>query len=186
MIVPILSHRRLLHTASHGPRRFHPSSVGILFDIDGVLLKGKVVLPQAVKSLHRLHQHKVPFAFLTNGGGVTEQSKAEELSSKFRLPISPSQVILSHTPMTSLVSKYGDKPVLVLGKSSCKEVALEYGLKKPILAEEVLAWNPSIWPFKPTIDPGVRPPQNVDLNNTPISAIVSCCSFHISCSNIDH
>ncbi|KAJ3413631.1 Actin- protein 3 [Chytridiales sp. JEL 0842] len=114
--------------------------------------------------------------FLTNGGGVPEHVKAAELASKFNLDILPEQVILAHSPMASLVKKYADKPVLVLGKDTCKDVAHEYGFKKPILAEEIMAWNPSIWPFR-KVFPGTKPPTCVDLDTTPITAIMM---FHDS------
>lgn len=48
---------------------------------------------------------RVPLVFLTNGGGVTEQSRADELSSALDLPVTADMVVLSHTPLRSLVSK---------------------------------------------------------------------------------
>ena len=50
--------------------------------------------------------------------------------------------------MKSLALKYGDDPVLILGgRDSIKNVALDYGFKKPVLASEIVNSDPSIWPF---------------------------------------
>jgi ribonucleotide monophosphatase NagD (HAD superfamily) len=93
--------------------RLSPHQLGFVFDIDGVLLRGSNVLPQAIRSLNRLESLKVPFVLLTNGGGVTEAKKAEELSQRLRVDLKPSQIILSHSPMSQLVDKYRDKVVLI-------------------------------------------------------------------------
>ncbi len=55
------------------------------FDIDGVLVRGKRVLQQAIAALDKLYHppppgatvpiQRVPFVFLTNGGGVLESTK---------------------------------------------------------------------------------------------------------------
>ena len=39
------------------------------FDIDGVLVRGPEVLPGARESLRALEDARVPFVFVTNGGG---------------------------------------------------------------------------------------------------------------------
>lgn len=39
------------------------------FDIDGVLVRGQEVLPGARESLKALEDARVPFVFVTNGGG---------------------------------------------------------------------------------------------------------------------
>lgn len=39
------------------------------FDIDGVLVRGQGVLPGARESLKALEDARVPFVFVTNGGG---------------------------------------------------------------------------------------------------------------------
>lgn len=43
-------------------------TVGAVFDIDGVLIRGHAPLPGARDSLLRLNAAKVPYIFLTNGG----------------------------------------------------------------------------------------------------------------------
>ncbi|KAF9351239.1 hypothetical protein BGX26_010719 [Mortierella sp. AD094] len=120
----------------------------VVFDIDGVLIKGKQVLPQTHRALGLLQSNNVPYIFLTNGGGLTETDKAAQLSKKIGVHISPKQLILSHSPMRSLVSKYEDKNVLVVGGngSDCRNVAEHYGFKHIVTPEEVHAVYPSVCP----------------------------------------
>eukprot|EP00833_Pecoramyces_ruminatium_P008758 jgi/Orpsp1_1/1182790/evm.model.c7180000082668.1 len=121
---------------------------GIVFDIDGVLVKGKKVLPETLKTLKLLHTLHIPYMFLTNGGGKTEKKKAQELSQRFQVPIREEQVVLGHSPMRMVPDEIKDKIVLVIGPDSCKEVAKSYGFKKPIISKEVISWRPEIWPFE--------------------------------------
>ncbi|KAJ3217663.1 hypothetical protein HDU67_007486 [Dinochytrium kinnereticum] len=94
--------------------------LGIVFDIDGVLIRGKTVLPEAVRTIRKLVDMKVPFIFLTNGGGVTEEKRAEAMSRKFGVEIDPGMVVLSHSPMAPLAQQFRDDNVLILGKDTCK------------------------------------------------------------------
>ncbi|KAJ3138155.1 hypothetical protein HK100_000088 [Physocladia obscura] len=158
--------------------------IGIAFDIDGVLIKGKFVLPEGVRAIQRVKAAKVPFVLLTNGGGTTEVNKARELSEKLHTEIKSSQysnllvirkMILSHTPMAHLAKKYSQtetESVLIIGKDSCKKAALEYGFKYPILSGEILAVCPEVWPFKHSVNN--YEPTNIDRK---VGAILS---FHDS------
>jgi len=121
---------------------------GIIFDVDGVLVKGKNVLPETLKALKLLYTLHIPFMFLTNGGGKTEKKKAEELSRRFQVPIHEEQVVLGHSPMKNIPEDIKEKVVLVIGPDSIKDVAKSYGFKKPVISKEVISWRPSIWPFE--------------------------------------
>lgn len=69
-----------------------------------------------------------PFILLTNGGGTLESDRAKKLTKELGVPIAESSLVLSHTVFRSLVPKYGDKPVLVIGGNddSCRRVAEAY------------------------------------------------------------
>lgn len=69
----------------------------------------------------------VPYIFLTNGGGVPEAKRAQQLQDIFDIYVTPKQVCLSHSPMAPLSSKYQDDLVLVVGMHDVKEVAEMYG-----------------------------------------------------------
>lgn len=68
------------------------------FDIDGVLIRGGKPIPQAVEAMKVLNGQneygvKVPYIFVTNGGGKTEQERCLDLSRQLELEISPGQFI---------------------------------------------------------------------------------------------
>ena len=56
---------------------------------------------------------RIPFCFMTNGGGRTEEDFALSLQSKLNVPIMGSQVIESHTHFKRLLPEYQNKKVLV-------------------------------------------------------------------------
>ncbi|KAG1677369.1 hypothetical protein FOA52_010748 [Chlamydomonas sp. UWO 241] len=111
-----------------------------VFDIDGVLVRGRKVLPTASAAVRKLVRGdgswRVPVVFMTNGGGVTEAVKAEQLSTWLDAPVDASQVILSHTPMRSLVPALHDRPVLISGRGSCAEVAQLYGFQRMLTTQQ--------------------------------------------------
>jgi HAD superfamily hydrolase (TIGR01456 family) len=146
-----------------------PKTAAFAFDIDGVLVKGSKVLPQAKTALQLLNTRQIPYIFLTNGGGVTESQKASELSSKLGMEIQTDQVVLSHSPMKRLVEKYRTKPVLIVGGRECKAVARSYGFEKAVLSADVHDWNPKIWPFR---ESALSLPSTLNLAKEQFAAIL--------------
>lgn len=71
------------HSLSQLPPR-GPSSFGLLFDIDGVLVRGRTPIPAAKQCFRNLvdrhGKYKVPVVFVTNAGNCMRQTKAEHLS----------------------------------------------------------------------------------------------------------
>lgn len=62
------------------------------------------VIPAALEAMAHLHhridkQPKHPFVVMSNGGGVTEAERAQQLSEQLQVPVAAEQVILGHTPM---------------------------------------------------------------------------------------
>ena len=59
---------------------------GIVSDIDGVVVKGNDVVPGTRETMIKLltpsktTERRVPFTFLSNGGGQTEHEKAEKMN----------------------------------------------------------------------------------------------------------
>ncbi|CAH0473589.1 unnamed protein product [Peronospora belbahrii] len=132
-------------TESNQSRSF--PSFGIAFDIDGVLIRGGHGLPKAQKVLQSLEKKKVPYIFMTNGGGCMEDEKAKTLSNILHWPIDPHHMILSHTPMREIATIYGDKRVLVMGSHDVLRVAKCYGFKKVVSVEDLLHHYPTQYPF---------------------------------------
>jgi ribonucleotide monophosphatase NagD (HAD superfamily) len=66
---------------SLGKRAAHaPLDYAFAFDIDGVLMLGKNAIPAGARALKLLHERKIPYILLTNGGGKYESDRVAELS----------------------------------------------------------------------------------------------------------
>ncbi|KAL2649562.1 hypothetical protein R1flu_017690 [Riccia fluitans] len=116
--------------------RATPSSFAIAFDIDGVLLRGGLPIGGALGALRRLYDDpanpaklRIPYIFLTNGGGSTEASKAIELSEQLDVPVLPDQVLLGHTPFRKLADKFKNQRVLAIGRCEPDIVLRNYGFQ---------------------------------------------------------
>ncbi|GJN92455.1 hypothetical protein Rhopal_005485-T1 [Rhodotorula paludigena] len=143
---------RLLR-ASAAPRRAL-STPAFCFDIDGVLKQGEHVLPQAKQVMQILSGNnplgkKYPFICVTNGGGSLESERCKKLTKELEVEIGEHQIVQSHTVFRSLVPKYADKPVFIVGGNSdrCRRVAEAYGFKHAYIPADLLAWKPAIWPY---------------------------------------
>ncbi|CAB1329330.1 unnamed protein product [Coregonus sp. 'balchen'] len=99
---------------------------GLLFDIDGVLVRGKMPIPAAKKAFQKLvnsqGQFVVPVVFVTNAGNCMRQTKADQLSHILGVPITMDQVMMSHSPLR-MFKKYHDKCVLVSGQGPVLDIA---------------------------------------------------------------
>lgn len=174
-----LSHnigRRLIHTQRHR------SPLAFAFDIDGVLIHGPSVLPEAKRALAILNGEnkqgiKIPYIMMTNGGGSTEADRVARLSAELGIPVHPSQMVQSHTVLRSLAHKYADEPVLVLGgiNDAVRKVAEGYGFKKAYSALDVHASNPSVFPFHRMTPEELVAAKPFDLPNTAFRAVFVFC-----------
>ncbi|EXB88483.1 hypothetical protein L484_017235 [Morus notabilis] len=126
------------------------SSFGIAFDIDGVILRGRVPIGGSPRALRRLYREsgtlKVPFLFLTNGGGIPESRRAIELSELLGAPISPSQVVQGHTPFENLLTRYENELIVAAGKGEPALVMSEYGFQKVLSLDEYASYFKDIDP----------------------------------------
>jgi len=121
-----------------------------VFDIDGVLLRGPNVIPAARRALALLEgdnpfRKKIPYVFLTNGGGLGEEERSKKLTKQLGFQIEPKQLIQAHTILRDISHKYSEQAVLVLGGKldTVRRVANGYGFKKAYTTTDILAWNPS-------------------------------------------
>ncbi|XP_028308407.1 haloacid dehalogenase-like hydrolase domain-containing 5 [Gouania willdenowi] len=108
---------------------------GLLFDIDGVLVRGRLPIPAAKKAFDKLidsqGQFVVPLAFVTNAGNCLRQKKADQLSHILGVPITQDQVIMSHSPLR-MFKKFHDKCVLVSGQGPVLEIAKNLGFNNVV------------------------------------------------------
>ena len=123
------------------------------FDIDGVLIRGGKPIPQAVEAMKVLNGKnaygiKIPYIFVTNGGGKTEQERCLDLSRQLEMEVSPGQFICGHTPMREMAEKY--KTVLVVGGEGekCREVAEGYGFRDVCTPGGIIKDNKNTTPFR--------------------------------------
>ena len=72
--------RLLVQLEKNKNRPFKPV---IVSDIDGVLVRGGTPIPGTLEAMRKIHDRKIPFACLTNGGGQLETMKANKLNSIF-------------------------------------------------------------------------------------------------------
>ncbi|XP_034367117.1 haloacid dehalogenase-like hydrolase domain-containing 5 isoform X3 [Arvicanthis niloticus] len=113
---------------------------GLLFDIDGVLVRGHRVIPAALEAFSKLvnsqGQLRVPVVFVTNAGNILQHNKAQELSALLGCKVDPDQVILSHSPM-KLFLQYHNKQMLVSGQGPLVENARALGFQNVVTVDEL-------------------------------------------------
>lgn len=124
------------------------STFGVVFDVDGVLLRGKTPIPGAREVLQELRANNIPWAVMTNGGGYPEAKKAAQLSEIVGEYVDPALLCMSHTPMRALAAKHADDLVLAVGKD-CDElsaVMASYGFRNVVTVGQLHAHYPTMYP----------------------------------------
>ncbi|KAL6708650.1 hypothetical protein ACN47E_002631 [Coniothyrium glycines] len=123
------------------------------FDIDGVLIRGGKAIPEAIEAMKMLNGEneygiKVPYIFVTNGGGKTEAERCIQLSQQLEMEVSPGQFICGHTPMKAMAERY--TTVLVVGGEGekCRNVAEGYGFKDVVTPGDIIKDNQDTTPFR--------------------------------------
>ncbi|KAK4189676.1 Cat eye syndrome critical region protein 5 [Podospora australis] len=127
------------------------------FDIDGVLVRGGRPIPEAIEAMKALNGEndfgiKVPYIFLTNGGGKFETERCRDLSQQLEIEVSPGQFICGHTPMRQFANRYGT--VLIVGGEgeTCRKVAEGYGFRDVITPGDIIKANAHTAPFRRLTD----------------------------------
>ncbi|KAL2854913.1 HAD-like domain-containing protein [Aspergillus pseudoustus] len=148
----------------------------LAFDIDGVLIKGGESIPGAVEAMKYInganpHGIKVPYIFVTNGGGKTEEERCLDLSKQLELDVSPGQFICGHTPMREMAEKYNT--VLVVGGvgEKCRQVAEGYGFKDIVTPGDIIKTSADTTPFRKLTNEEYENSRILDLDKLRIEAI---------------
>ncbi|KAJ5728417.1 hypothetical protein N7493_004747 [Penicillium malachiteum] len=148
----------------------------LAFDIDGVLMRGGKPIPEAIEAMKYINGEnpygiRVPYIFVTNGGGKTEQERCQDLSQQLEIDVSPGQFICGHTPMREMADQYDT--VLVVGGEGekCRVVAEGYGFKNVITPGDIIKTRHDTTPFRKLTDDEFRDSRIVDLDKTQIQAI---------------
>ncbi|XP_075711810.1 haloacid dehalogenase-like hydrolase domain-containing 5 isoform X2 [Rhinoderma darwinii] len=137
-----------------------PPSFGLLFDIDGVLVRGRNPIPGAAEAFRKLLDHNgklaVPVVFVTNASNCLRQERATELSRVLGIEVSADQVILAHSPLR-MFHQFQDKCVLVSGQGPVDDVAKDLGFKNAVTIEAVR----KAYPLLDMVDESRRPSSDV-------------------------
>ncbi|XP_066183181.1 haloacid dehalogenase-like hydrolase domain-containing 5 [Sylvia atricapilla] len=141
-------------------------SFGFLFDIDGVLVRGKTPIPAARTAFQKLvnsqGQFLVPVVFVTNAGNCLRQKKADQLSHLLGVPISQDQVMMSHSPLR-MFKRYHEKCVLVSGQGPLLDIAQDLGFCQPITIDTLREKRPLLDAVDHDRRPNVLSPSAVEL-----------------------
>ncbi|TGJ82379.1 hypothetical protein E0Z10_g6392 [Xylaria hypoxylon] len=151
-------------------------SFAFAFDIDGVLVRGGRAIPEAIEAMKVLNGDnkygiKIPYIFLTNGGGKSEAERCGDLSGQLEVDISPAQFICGHTPMSEMASQHNT--VLVVGGEGekCRTVAQSYGFKDVITPGDIIKTDSATTPFRKLTPDELKNSKARDFSNVVIEAI---------------
>ena len=149
------------------------TTFALALDVDGVLHRGTDLIADAPKVLATLKKRKIPFLLLTNGGGQTEEARAQKFTKKFGVEITPEQVQLSHTPMKEIAPEFAGRAILAVGKADKVEVLKGYGFDKVVTVEQYHAMHPALFPdIEPELDgDAVREELGDELATAPIEGV---------------
>ncbi|KAJ2987925.1 hypothetical protein NUW58_g4242 [Xylaria curta] len=151
-------------------------SFAFAFDIDGVLVRGGRPIPEAIEAMKVLNGDnqygiKIPYIFLTNGGGKSEAERCGDLSRQLEVDISPAQFICGHTPMSEMATKYNT--VLVVGGEGekCRTVAQSYGFKDVVTPGDIIKADSATTPFRKLTPEELKNSKERDFSDVVIEAI---------------
>lgn len=120
---------------------------GFLFDIDGVLVRGKTLLPHTKECIRLLTDRdgnfKIPTVFLTNAGNELRSSKSAKLSQLLGVQVKPDQVVMSHSPLR-LLKNFHNKRCLISGQGPVVDIAKNLGFTSIITLDELRQFHPHL------------------------------------------
>ncbi|GLT43270.1 hypothetical protein SLA2020_172320 [Shorea laevis] len=153
-LTPLLAavSRLVSQLSSEQSTRSRPA-FGIAFDIDGVLLLGHSPVGGSPRALKRLYDDsgalRIPYIFLTNGGGFPESKRASELKELLGVNVSPLQLLQGHSPFKQLVNRFENELIVAVGKGEPAAVMSEYGFKNVLSIDEYASFFDNIDPLAP-------------------------------------
>ncbi|KAK7921803.1 hypothetical protein WMY93_008705 [Mugilogobius chulae] len=82
------------------------AQAGLLLDVDGVLIRGRSVVPAARRAFQKLQTPNkdflFPVVFVTNAGSCHREQRANQLSELLHTQVRPEQVVLSYSPLSMM------------------------------------------------------------------------------------
>ncbi|KAK0398200.1 hypothetical protein QR680_002472 [Steinernema hermaphroditum] len=139
------SSRRSLHTSDLSCSKNPDFS--LILDIDGVICRGRDVLPGVKEAFSLITDTKgrfsVPTVFLTNGSNSLRAAKAAKLTELIGVHIEPEQVVMAHSPL-KMFSDLHKKHVLVVGQGPVKEIANHLGFHTVTVLDDLRVLFPHL------------------------------------------
>jgi len=154
-------------TSAYSLKSSTRKTFAVAFDVDGVLYRGSEPIKKAKQAIELLQEFRVPFIYLTNGGGLTEEEKAQLLAKRLNVKVRPCQVQLSHTPLRFLSKKHKEDLVLVVGKHNAQQLAELYDFQNIVTSDEYHAQHPELFP-----DEKPEPIERIPRFHEPVKACV--------------
>uniref|UniRef100_A0A8C6SL25 Haloacid dehalogenase-like hydrolase domain-containing 5 n=1 Tax=Neogobius melanostomus TaxID=47308 RepID=A0A8C6SL25_9GOBI len=132
---------------------------GLLLDVDGVLVRGRSVLPAARRAFKKLQlpnkDFLFPLVFVTNAGSCLREQRANQLSELLHAQVKPSQVVLSYSPLSMMRSLH-QKVIMVTGQGPITEIARRLGFERVVTIDDVRKHCPLL----DAVDHNPRPAQS--------------------------
>ncbi|XP_042214191.1 haloacid dehalogenase-like hydrolase domain-containing 5 [Homarus americanus] len=120
---------------------------GLLFDIDGVIIRGKRILPTAPEAFNLLvdksNKFCIPTVFVTNAGNALRSEKADQLSQWLGIEVHEDQVVMAHSPL-KMFDQYLNKQVLISGQGPTQEIAHNLGFCNTTTVDELRQAYPQL------------------------------------------
>ncbi|HEX6286039.1 MAG TPA: HAD-IIA family hydrolase [Acidimicrobiia bacterium] len=112
----------------------------VLCDLDGVIYRGRSVLPGVPDALTRLRDADIDIFYITNNSTRTPAAGAEKVRALTGIDVDESQILTSSLAAVSVLEPE-DGPVLVVGEAGVSDAVARAGLEEtedPGLARAVL------------------------------------------------
>lgn len=102
---------------------------GVVLDLDGVVYRGRALLPGAAQFLTWLREQRIPFAFVTNNSTRSPQEYVQHLRG-LGIAAEEAQVVTSALCAAALLRSWGlAGPVLVVGGAGLRQAVREAGFE---------------------------------------------------------
>lgn len=101
----------------------------VLCDLDGVVYRGRTVLPGAIDALSRLAASETDTYFITNNSTRTPEEGADKIRSLTGIDVDSSHVLTSSLAAVDVLGP-DDGPVLVVGEAGVRDAVARAGLEE--------------------------------------------------------
>ena len=113
-------------------------AAAVLIDIEGILVdRTNVPFPGAADSITLLRKHKIPFLLVANWC-MSEPQVASMLAHSLDIPIYSEEIMLTHSPLRLLLSRYRETSALVIGPECAADILVGYGFRKVFQTKDLI------------------------------------------------